>query len=79
MAKLDVLDLESIDLAIQKAIETFSKIDVLLNNAGYGINGPLEAFPHENIVKHFHTNVIGLLDVTKAVIPHFRQNKKQNI
>ncbi|MEO2128179.1 MAG: SDR family oxidoreductase [Christiangramia sp.] len=79
VAKLDVLDLESIDLAIQKAIETFSKIDVLLNNAGYGINGPLEAFPHENIVKHFHTNVIGLLDVTKAVIPHFRQNKSGTI
>jgi len=52
---------------------------VLINNAGYGISGPLEAFPHENIVKHFHTNVIGLLDVTKAIIPHFRKNNSGTI
>ena len=79
VTKLDVLDLDSIDLAIQKGVDTFGRIDVLLNNAGYGIHGPLEAFPYENIVKHFHTNVIGLLAVTKAVIPHFKENKSGTI
>ncbi|NME67031.1 SDR family oxidoreductase [Flammeovirga aprica] len=74
--KLDVLDLSSIENAIQEGINHFGKIDVLLNNAGYGAYGPLEAFPRENIVRQFNTNVIGLLDVTRAVLPHFRGNKE---
>ncbi len=73
---LDVLDIDSIQNAFQKGIEKFGSIDVLLNNAGYGAYGPLEAFSREKIVKQFNTNVIGLLDVTKAILPHFRQNKK---
>lgn len=72
---LDVLDLTSIDQAIKNGISKFGKIDALLNNAGYGAYGPLESFPRENIVKQFNTNVIGLMDVTKAIIPHFRTNK----
>ena len=72
VTKLDVLDLESIAAAIKAGIEKFGKIDVLVNNAGYGAYGPLEAFPRENILRQFNTNVIGLLDVTRAIIPHFR-------
>ncbi|MCB0704302.1 MAG: SDR family oxidoreductase [Saprospiraceae bacterium] len=73
--RLDVLDLESINKAIQNGIQKFGKIDALVNNAGYGAYGPLESFPRENIIKQFNTNVIGLMDVTRAIIPHFRQNK----
>lgn len=61
--------------AVKAGIEKFGKIDVLVNNAGYGAYGPLEAFPRENIVRQFNTNVIGLLDVTRAVLPHFRANR----
>ena len=75
LEKLDVLDLESIHTAIQNGIKTYGKIDALVNNAGYGAYGPLETFPRENIIKQFNTNVIGLMDVTKAIIPHFRANK----
>ena len=75
LEKLDVLDLASIDQAIENGISRFGKIDALLNNAGYGAYGPLESFPRENIIKQFNTNVIGLMDVTKAIIPHFRANK----
>ena len=75
VTQLDVLDLTSIENAINEGIRKFGKIDVLLNNAGYGAYGPLEAFPRENIVRQFNTNVIGLLDVTRAILPHFRQNK----
>jgi NAD(P)-dependent dehydrogenase (short-subunit alcohol dehydrogenase family) len=75
LEKLDVLDLVSIETAINNGISTFGKIDALLNNAGYGAYGPLETFPRENIVRQFNTNVIGLMDVTKAIIPHFRTNK----
>jgi NAD(P)-dependent dehydrogenase (short-subunit alcohol dehydrogenase family) len=74
--KLDVLDLSSIKQAIDKGISTFGKIDALVNNAGYGAYGPLETFPRENIVRQFNTNVIGLMDVCKAIIPHFRENKR---
>ena len=76
VTKLDVLDLESISQAISKGIEKFGGIDVLLNNAGYGAYGPLESFPREKILRQFNTNVIGLLDVTRAILPHFRENKK---
>jgi NADP-dependent 3-hydroxy acid dehydrogenase YdfG len=75
LEKLDVLDLLSIDKAINNGIQKFGQIDALLNNAGYGAYGPLETFPRENIIRQFNTNVIGLMDVTKAIIPHFRQNK----
>jgi NADP-dependent 3-hydroxy acid dehydrogenase YdfG len=73
--KLDVLNIESIENALQNGIQKFGKIDALVNNAGYGAYGPLETFPRENIIKQFNTNVIGLMDVTKAIIPHFRHNK----
>ena len=75
VTKLDVLDLDSIEKAVKEGIRKFGKIDVLLNNAGYGAYGPLESFPRENIVRQFNTNVIGLLDVTRVLLPHFRQNK----
>jgi NADP-dependent 3-hydroxy acid dehydrogenase YdfG len=76
VAKLDVLDLDSIKKAFEEGVKKFGSVDVLLNNAGYGAYGPLEAFSREKIVRQFNTNVIGLLDVTKTVLPHFRQNKK---
>ncbi len=75
VSRLDVLDLESINTAIAEGIERFGKIDVLLNNAGYGAYGLLEATPRENIIRQFGVNVIGLYDVTKAILPHFRKNK----
>lgn len=75
LAALDVLDLDSISQAIKKGIDRFGKIDVLLNNAGYGAYGPLEAFSRESIVRQFNTNVMGLMDVTREILPHFRANK----
>lgn len=76
VAKLDVLELDSIHKAVEDGIQKFGSIDVLLNNAGYGAYGPLEAFSREKVIRQFNTNVIGLLDVTKTILPHFRQNKK---
>lgn len=79
LEKLDVLDLESINLSIKNGISRFEKIDALVNNAGFGAYGPLETFPRENIINQFNTNVIGLLDVTRAIVPHFRTNKNGTI
>jgi NADP-dependent 3-hydroxy acid dehydrogenase YdfG len=76
VTQLDVLDLDTIQTAFEAGVKKFGSIDVLLNNAGYGAYGPLESFSREKIVRQFNTNVIGLLDVTKTILPHFRQNKK---
>lgn len=75
VTRLDVQDQSSIEEAVKLGIEKFGKIDVLLNNAGYGAFGPLEAFSTERIRRQFDVNVLGLIDVTKAVLPHFRMNK----
>jgi len=75
VTELDVLNADSISKAVNEGVRQFGKIDVLLNNAGYGAYGPLETFTREKIVRQFNTNVIGLLDVTRALLPHFRQNK----
>ena len=79
VTRLDVLDTHSINTAVNDAVSRFGKVDALLNNAGYGAYGPLESFPREKILRQFHTNVIGLLDVTRALLPHFRENKSGTI
>lgn len=73
--RLDVTDVESIAAAVEAGIERFARIDVLLNNAGYGAYGPLEAFPLERVRAQFDTNVVGLMATSQAVLPHLRANK----
>lgn len=75
LARLDVTDAGSISTAVADGVNRFGRIDVLLNNAGYGAYGALEAFPMDRIRRQFETNVIGLLEVTKAVLPHMRENR----
>lgn len=75
VTKLDVLDLESIDTALAEGIEKFETIDVVLNNAGYGLLGTFEAIKRESMLRQFAVNVQGLFDVTQKALPHFRKNK----
>lgn len=79
VVRMDVTDEESITGAVSEGIKHFGRIDVLLNNAGYGAYGALEAFSMDRIRRQFETNVIGLLAVTKAVLPHMRQNRSGTI
>ena len=79
VTRLDVTDSDSIQAAVTAGLERFGSINALVNNAGYGAYGPLEAFPMDNIRRQFDTNVIGLLEVTKAVLPHFRAQKSGTI
>lgn len=72
VTRLDVTDAESIQAAVAAGVERFGRIDVLFNNAGYGAYGVLEATPIDAIRRQFDTNVIGLLEVTKGVLPQFR-------
>ena len=69
---LDVTDPESITAAFNKAIQTFGKIDVVVNNAGYGLDGVFEAMTDADIEKQFNTNVFGLMRVTREAIRHMR-------
>lgn len=76
---LDVNDTASIDNAIKMCITDFGGIDVLYNNAGYAAVGPFEAASDEEIKKQFDTNVFGVMNVTRAILPHFREKKNGTI
>jgi NAD(P)-dependent dehydrogenase (short-subunit alcohol dehydrogenase family) len=72
---LDVTNLAQIKETTQRAINS-GNIDVVFNNAGYGLMGPLEATTDEQIVRQLNTNILGVIRVTQAFIPYFRE--KQN-
>lgn len=75
LRRLDVLDEASIQQAINDTISQFGKLDAIVNNAGYGLVGPFEASNNEQIKRQFDTNVFGLMNVCRAVIPHFRARR----
>ncbi len=71
---LDVTNTKQIEETITKVLETTS-IDVVLNNAGYGLIGPLEALSEDQIQNQIQTNVFGVIHTTKAFVPYFREKK----
>lgn len=76
LLELNVRDVSTIDKAIHQLIEKEGRLDVLINNAGIGITGPIEETPHEEILKTFDTNFHGPLHMIKAVLPHMRKQNK---
>ena len=72
---LDVTDKNSVDKATEEILNDFSTVDVVLNNAGYALMGPFEAASLQEIKSQFDTNVFGLMNVTRAFLPHFRANR----
>lgn len=74
LLQLDVTSIESIHEAFSEAKKKFGKIDVVINNAGYGVDGAFEAMTDEVIEKQFNTNVFGLMRVTREAIKYMRPN-----
>jgi short-subunit dehydrogenase len=72
---LDVLKVETIEKAVAHIIKKEGRLDVLINNAGMGITGPIEDTPTNEIRAVFNTNLFGAIDVMKAVLPQMRKQK----
>lgn len=70
---LDVTDPASVEAAVAATWRQFGRIDVVVNNAGYGLFGPFETATDEQIRRQFATNVDGVFAVTRAVLPAMRQ------
>jgi short-subunit dehydrogenase len=74
--QLDVLDIDSIQRAIDFIISEEGRLDVLINNAGMGITGPIEETPTEEMRRVFETNFFGTIEVIKVVLPYMRKQNK---
>jgi short-subunit dehydrogenase len=75
VARIDVQDKSTIVPTIQAGLAR-GGIDVLINNAGFGLFGLFETTPPERIQEQFDVNFFGVMDVTRAILPHFRENKR---
>lgn len=75
LVALDVRNSESIKNAVAEVITKSGRLDIVINNAGVGITGPLEEIPAEEIKNNFETNLFGPIEVMKAVLPQMRSQK----
>lgn len=74
--KIKVIDLDvTSDESVKKAFSQISKVDVLINNAGIGFGGPVEAFTADEVLDQLDLNIVGTLRVAKAVLPGMRKQK----
>jgi len=76
---LDVTQQAQIDAGVQATIERYGRIDVLVNNAGYGSMGAMEEVTDQEMRYQFEVNVFGAVNMTRAVLPHMRKQRSGNI
>ena len=79
VVEMDVTKENEVKDAVQKAIDHFGKLDIVLNNAGYGILGAIEEVSDAEARKQYDTNVFGLLNVVRAALPFLRKQKSGHI
>ncbi|MBB6269895.1 NAD(P)-dependent dehydrogenase (short-subunit alcohol dehydrogenase family) [Pedobacter cryoconitis] len=77
--QLDVTNKEQIHQAVGRAIDHFGRIDVLVNNAGFGITGATEGFTDEQVRSQLETNLYAPIEITRAVLPYMRKNRSGRI
>jgi NAD(P)-dependent dehydrogenase (short-subunit alcohol dehydrogenase family) len=73
MLVMDVTNAESVQTAVKHVLDREGRIDVLINNAGLGIAGPVECLPLADVQRVFDTNVMGVIRTTQAVLPSMRE------
>ncbi|WP_288739595.1 oxidoreductase [uncultured Rheinheimera sp.] len=76
---LDVTDTSQAKAAVEATLNHFGSIDILVNNAGYGQLGVFEEIPQQAVERQFATNVFGLMNVTRAVLPLMRAQRSGRI
>jgi NAD(P)-dependent dehydrogenase (short-subunit alcohol dehydrogenase family) len=76
---LDVTSTDQIQAAIANTIAAFGRIDVLVNNAGFGITGAAEAFSQEQVSSQLNTNLYAPIEITRAILPHMRKQRSGRI
>ncbi|MBI3758361.1 MAG: SDR family NAD(P)-dependent oxidoreductase [Deltaproteobacteria bacterium] len=76
---IDVTNEEQVKSGVQQGLEHFGRIDVLVNNAGFGVLGAIEETGAEVVERVYRTNVFGLLNVTRAVLPAMRKQRSGRI
>ncbi len=77
--RLDVTEPASIRDAITATLDKFGRIDVVVNNAGFAVVGPFEAATQEQIERQIETNVYGVMNVCREILPYFREQKRGTI
>ena len=77
--RLDVMDTPTIKTAIAAALQDFGGLDAIVNNAGYGAVGIFEAATPEQIQRQFDTNVFGVMNVIREILPYFREKRQGTI
>ena len=76
---LDVTNRQQVRDSVQKTIDTFGRIDVLVNNAGFGITGAAEAYTDEQVKSQLDVNLYAPIEVTRAVLPFMRKQRSGRI
>jgi NAD(P)-dependent dehydrogenase (short-subunit alcohol dehydrogenase family) len=79
IVKLDVTKEEEVKTAVQKTLDRFGRLDIIVNNAGYGIVGGIEEIADSEARKQYDTNVFGVLNVIRAVLPTLRKQRSGHI
>ena len=79
VVQMDVTQEDQVQEAVKQGIDRFGRIDVLVNNAGFGMVTAIEEATDAEVRKQYDTNVFGLLNVTRAVLPYLRQQKSGRV